>query len=88
MPRVLHAKTLLVDETWATVGTANLDYRSLFVNDELNLIDESGELNAVLAESFLQDLCDSERVRADAWSQRAWPRRVAESIGWYARRWL
>jgi cardiolipin synthase len=88
LPRVLHAKTLLVDETWATVGTANLDYRSLFVNDELNLIDESGELNTVLAESFLQDLCDSERVRADAWSQRGWPGRVAESIGWYARRWL
>lgn len=39
------AKTLLVDANWATVGTANLDYRSLFLNDELNLIDEGGELN-------------------------------------------
>lgn len=87
-PRVLHAKTLLVDDRWATVGTANLDYRSLFVNDDLNLIDESGELNALLAESFLADLCEAEPIRAHAWSQRKWPRRAAETIGWWARRWL
>ncbi|CAM5531446.1 Cardiolipin synthase [Rhodanobacter lindaniclasticus] len=38
-PRVLHAKTVLVDDDWATVGTANFDYRSFFVNDELNLFE-------------------------------------------------
>ena len=87
-PRVLHAKTLLVDANWATVGTANLDYRSLFVNDELNLIDEGGGLNSVLARIFLDDLRESEEVLAMQWSQRPWPRRVAEAIGWGARRWL
>lgn len=87
-PRVLHAKTLLVDADWATVGTSNLDYRSLFVNDELNLIDECGELNSVLARIFLDDLRESEEVLAMPWSQRPWRRRVAEAIGWWARRWL
>lgn len=85
-PRVLHAKTLLVDAAWATVGTANLDYRSLFVNDELNLIDEGGELNAVLAGMFLDDLQEAEEVLALPWSQRPWPRHVAEAVGWWARR--
>lgn len=87
-PRVLHAKTILVDSAWSTVGTANLDYRSLFVNDELNLIDESGELNARLAEIFLYDLLDAQEVNEKPWSQRPWPRRIAETIGWSARRWL
>ena len=87
-PRVLHAKTLLVDANWATVGTANLDYRSLFINDELNLIDEGGVLNSVLAQIFLDDLREADEVLAIQWSQRPWPRQVAEAVGWWARRWL
>ena len=88
MPRVLHSKTLLVDAEWSTVGTANLDYRSFFVNDELNLIDESGALNAVLADVFEQDLRDAAEVLAAPWGRRPWSRRAAEAIGWWARRWL
>lgn len=87
-PRVLHAKTILVDSTWSTIGTANLDYRSLFVNDELNLIDESGDLNAQMAEIFLCDLLDAQEVIEKPWSQRPWRKRIAETIGWSARRWL
>ena len=88
VPRVLHAKTMVVDAGWATVGTANLDYRSLIVNDELNLIDEGGELKSVLAQIFLDDLREAEEVLAMPWSQRSWPRRVAEAVGWWTRRWL
>lgn len=58
------------------------------MNDELNLIDEGGELNSVLARIFLNDLREAEEVLATPWSQRAWPRRAAEAIGWWARRWL
>jgi len=29
-PRMLHAKTLVIDGCWAALGTANFDYRSLF----------------------------------------------------------
>ena len=32
-----HAKLMLIDGSWATVGSANTDYRSFFVNLELNL---------------------------------------------------
>ncbi|MEO5677875.1 MAG: hypothetical protein ABIQ84_10025 [Usitatibacter sp.] len=66
---------------WATVGTANLDYRSLFVNGELNLVDEGGELNAMLARIFLEDLHEAEEVIVTRWSRRPWPRRVAEAVG-------
>lgn len=34
LPRMLHAKTIAVDGGWAALGTANLEYRGLFVNYE------------------------------------------------------
>ncbi len=48
-PRVLHAKTMFVDDAWATVGTANFDHRSLFVNAEVNLIAMDGGFCEALA---------------------------------------
>lgn len=44
LPRMLHAKTAVADGAFATVGTANLDYRSLFINYELNLFTRDSEL--------------------------------------------
>jgi len=41
LPRVLHAKTAVIDGAWGTVGTANLDYRSLYLNYELNFVTQA-----------------------------------------------
>ncbi len=88
LPRMLHAKTVLVDHDWATVGTANFDYRSFFLNDELNLVADDAGFNAELATQFEADLLDSKEVTAKTWKHRGWPRLIAETIGWWARRWL
>lgn len=87
-PRVLHAKTALVDHDWGTVGTANFDYRSFFVNDEINLIVEEASFNAELAMQFEEDLASSREVTSEAWQHRHWRAPIAEAIGWWARRWL
>ena len=86
--RVLHAKTTLVDRDWGTVGTANYDYRSFFLNDELNLVVEEEIFNAGLARQFEDDLTESTEVTVSGWRHRAWYAVVAEFIGWWARRWL
>nr|MBA3387577.1 cardiolipin synthase B [Chthoniobacterales bacterium] len=36
-PARFHCKYLLVDDVWASVGSANLDNRSLSLNEEANL---------------------------------------------------
>jgi cardiolipin synthase len=36
-PRMLHAKAILVDDTLAIVGSANMDMRSLLLNYEIGL---------------------------------------------------
>lgn len=87
-PRVLHAKTLLADRDWATIGTANLDYRSLFLNDEINLVSTDGRLNELIAKDFERDLAESREILECAWNRRPALSLVAESIGWWARRWL
>ena len=35
---LLHAKTMVIDSIWATVGSTNLDRRSFALNEELNLV--------------------------------------------------
>ncbi|HWS27565.1 MAG TPA: phospholipase D-like domain-containing protein [Xanthomonadales bacterium] len=88
LPRMLHAKTAVIDSRWSMVGTANLDYRSLFINDELVLLSGRAELNAGLVEDFEADLAQSEEIAAHTRPRRfglAW---ISELIGWMARRWL
>lgn len=87
-PRLHHAKTVVVDRDWSTIGTANLDYRSLFVNDEINLASRYEPMNAALARIFLEDLSESREVLDTPWKNRGVRTRVAEFIGWLGRRWL
>lgn len=87
-PRMLHAKVLLADGDWATVGSANLDYRSLWLNHELTVLTRDVPLCAVLGRQFDADLAVSREVDLGRWRRRAWSGRVAESVGWAARRWL
>ena len=86
--RTLHAKTLLVDGDWSTVGTANFDYRSFFINYELNLLSTSDQLNALLAQVFERDLQASREIEARPWRARPLRGRLAELVGWSARHWL
>ena len=87
-PRMLHAKTAVADGVVATVGTANLDYRSFFVNYELNLFSANRAMCAALEGQFRTDLDDAVEITAGGWSRRPWSGMVAEAVGWIARRWL
>jgi cardiolipin synthase len=55
-PRMLHAKSLIVDQRYAMVGSANLDVRSFEINFELTSFVASSEFNTQLAEVFKADL--------------------------------
>jgi cardiolipin synthase len=87
-PRVLHAKTAVADGSWATIGTANLDYRSFFLNYELNLATRDRDLCAQLTAQFHDDLANSIEIEARGWQNRPWTEHVYEAVGWASRRWL
>ncbi len=88
LPRMLHAKVAIADGKRATLGTANLDYRSLFQNYELNLVSRDPNLCCRLQAQFEVDLTQASAVCARRWRQRRWVPRLAELLGWSVRRWL
>lgn len=67
-PSMIHAKTLVADGVWSTVGTMNFDNRSLALNEEVTLSAEHRATAAELERLFLEDLryareIDRERFR-------------------------
>jgi cardiolipin synthase len=83
---MLHAKTLLVDDQWATVGSINFDNRSFALNDELNISFRDPGLVATLEKHFLQDVEDACELDAPAWRARPLSARVRELGGSLLRR--
>jgi cardiolipin synthase A/B len=61
--RMLHSKTLVVDDAFALIGTANFDNRSFRLNFEVCATAHGEHLNAQLAKQFLRDLRSSQVVR-------------------------
>ncbi|OBX23672.1 MULTISPECIES: cardiolipin synthase [Bizionia] len=66
----VHAKTMVVDDDLAIVGSANMDYRSFDLNFEVNAMIYSKNIAAQLTEAFKNDLKDSELMDAQAWLDR------------------
>jgi cardiolipin synthase len=59
---ILHAKTMSVDGTWASVGSCNFDWLSVFLNYELNVVTTNAEFTADLEKIFFDDLESSKEV--------------------------
>ena len=87
-PRLLHSKLLLVDEDWASIGTANFDYRSMFLNYELTLVSGNRTLNSQLKAEVLRDLQDCHEVTGQAWKNRGVIDYLYDTLGRLLRRWL
>jgi cardiolipin synthase A/B len=66
-PALLHAKTMVVDGQWVSIGSANLDNRSFALNNELNLAFWDRGLARRLTEIFQQDLQFTKPVRYEDW---------------------
>jgi cardiolipin synthase len=64
-PALLHAKTMVVDGRWVSIGSANLDNRSFALNDELNLVFLDRGIAARLTDVFREDLKFSRRLSDD-----------------------
>jgi len=76
--RLLHAKTATIDGVWATVGSTNLDWRSLVDNDELNAVVLGPELAGQMNSVFDNDLKYSTEITREDWSHRSLSDRAKE----------
>jgi cardiolipin synthase A/B len=77
---LLHAKTMVIDGVWATVGSTNLDNRSFALNDELNLIVYDAGVAGRLGAVFMDDLQRARALTYEAWASRGLRERVLELL--------
>jgi cardiolipin synthase A/B len=61
-PTTLHAKTLVVDGVWSSVGTMNFDNRSLALNDEATLLVLDDGFGQQMQTMFRNDLRQAKAV--------------------------
>jgi cardiolipin synthase A/B len=78
-PTMLHAKSLVVDDCWASVGTVNFDNRSFQLHDEVTLCAWDEGFAGRLREAFERDLERSKEIEPGRWERRPPGRRVAEA---------
>ena len=60
--RMLHAKTLVIDDWMGSIGTANFDNRSFRLNFEVTALVYSKRIAEELAANFERDLSDAKQV--------------------------
>ena len=77
---LLHAKTLLVDDTLGLVGSANMDRRSLDLNFENNILFESGALALEVGAHQQRWLADSTEIDHGGVAARSLPRRFVDNL--------
>jgi cardiolipin synthase A/B len=79
LPRFIHAKTIVVDDDLAIVGTANLDTRSFRLNFELTALFYDAPFTEKLAAAFETDLAASTLVSAVPLKSQKLTRRLGEA---------
>lgn len=87
VPSMLHAKTLIIDD-WMTVGSTNLNHRSLLHDLEVDVNIREPETKAALVENFKQDLKQSEEVTLLDMRKRSWRQRMMGRIFLYLKYWI
>ncbi|MCW3017091.1 MAG: cls [Solirubrobacterales bacterium] len=77
-PTMLHAKSMVVDGAWSSIGSVNFDNRSFQLQDEATLGVQDEAFAAELTAQFERDLEQSEEIDLGRWSDRRWRRRLTE----------
>jgi cardiolipin synthase A/B len=85
-PSMTHVKALMVDNTWAVIGTTNIDNRSFEHNDEVNVAFRQRAVTERLRRDFEADLAASDEITADTWAARSSFEKLLGPVCWILER--
>jgi cardiolipin synthase len=85
-PAMTHVKAMMVDGTWAVIGTTNVDNRSFEHNDEVNVAFRQAEVTTRLQRDFESDLAASDEVTVESWQGRSSLEKMVGPICWILER--
>jgi cardiolipin synthase len=77
-PSMMHAKAVVVDDAWCLVGSANLDERSMEINEENLLGIAEPEFARSAAEGLEEDFARAREIDLETWRRRPLYQRVLE----------
>lgn len=80
-PARFHCKYFLVDDCWASVGSANLDNRSLSLNEEANLNVLDRDFVGAHTRIFEEDKSRSREITLRDWEARPWKEKLRGGVG-------
>lgn len=81
----VHEKLVLIDDVCCSIGSANLDNRSLRLNFESNAMIYSSRINSQAAEQFLRDLDSSTEYSCEDYRNSTLMERVRMAVSWQMR---
>lgn len=76
----LHAKTIVIDDEWSTVGSFNLDSLSFLYNYEANIVSTDSQIASVLKKQFGEDLRQCEKFTLENWLKRPRIQKIREIL--------
>ncbi len=76
--RMLHAKTMVVDGRWSSVGSSNVDNLSSFFNHEANLVSVDTRFAEDIRSQFADDLKNAVEISPNTWDARGSIQKVLE----------
>jgi cardiolipin synthase len=79
-PAMMHAKTAVVDSAWSIVGSANLDERSMELNEENVLGVGDKAFAQAIEQGLTDDFARSKEILLEEWRKRSILRRCMESF--------
>ena len=80
LPAMMHAKTVVVDDAWSVIGSANMDERSMELNEDNIVGVADGPFARAVADGLERDFARSREVRLDEWRQRPVWKRGLEAL--------
>ena len=77
-PTMMHAKSMVVDGMWCSIGSMNFDNRSLSFNDESQLVALDRNVGAQMDSIFMNDIKSSKEIKLDEFRKRPLSGKILE----------
>jgi cardiolipin synthase len=78
---MMHAKAAVIDGVWSTIGSFNLDRRSMFHNLEAGVVVLDRDFGAAMEREFESILAQCVEITPLEWRRRPWTQRLVQ---WFA----
>ncbi len=78
--KFIHSKSMVSDDYLSIIGSANMDYRSLELNYEINAYIFNREIAIENKRIFFEDLANCREITLEEWRRRPWYNKIFQSV--------